>query len=331
MVVNFLPQNSLGTSLVSLTKGFVLTQRTDCKSPRTIEYYEGSLKRFLWFVEQQKWPDDARLITQWSVREFLAYVSGETNRWGLHGNGSETSRHTATYSTVHHYYCVLKAFFNWCVREDYLTQSPLDKIKLANPKLNVIQPYTDTEIGKMLATCELDFRNNAKFVGSRNKAIILMLFDSGLRVSELASIKLEDVDSERGWIKVKGKGAKERVVRIGSTTQKALWRYEVYRFKNNYNALWLTEEGRPFSVGGIQIMVKRLKTRAGVTSGGNCHKFRHTFALAFLRKDRNPFNLQYLLGHSDLRMTRHYVSTLGAEDALKAHESASPADMLGFC
>jgi site-specific recombinase XerD len=217
------------------------------------------------------------------------------------------------------------------VREDYLTQSPLDKIKLANPKLNVIQPYTDTEIGKMLATCELDFRNNAKFVGSRNKAIILMLFDSGLRVSELASIKLEDVDSERGWIKVKGKGAKERVVRIGSTTQKALWRYEVYRFKNNYNALWLTEEGRPFSVGGIQIMVKRLKTRAGVTSGGNCHKFRHTFALAFLRKDRNPFNLQYLLGHSDLRMTRHYVSTLGAEDALKAHESASPADMLGFC
>ena len=212
MVVSFLPQDSLGTSLVSLTKGFVQTQKTDCKSPRTIEYYEGSLKRFLWYVDQEKLPDDARLITQWNIREFLAYVSGETNRWGLSGNGSETSRNRASYSTVHHYYCVLKAFFNWCVREDYLQISPLDKIKLANPKLNVIQPYTPQEIERMLTVCETDFRNNAKFIGSRNKAIILMLFDSGLRVSELAGIKLEEVDTEKGWIKVKGKGAKEKVL-----------------------------------------------------------------------------------------------------------------------
>lgn len=68
----------------------------------------------------------------------------------------------------------------------------------------------------------------------------------------------------------------------------------------------------------------------GVTTKGNCHRFRHTFALNFLRQDGNPFNLQYLLGHSDLRMVKHYVSTLGMEDALKAHELASPADMLGL-
>jgi site-specific recombinase XerD len=174
----------------------------------------------------------------------------------------------------------------------------------------------------------MDFKNNAKFLGSRNRAIILILLDSGLRVSELASIKLEDVDTERGLIKVLGKGSKERVVRIGSTAQKALWKYLMFRHKTTSQALWLTEEGTPLSKCTVQIMVKRLKERAGVTVKGNCHKFRHTFALSFLRKDRNPFNLQYLLGHSDLRMTRHYVSTLGAEDALKAHESASPADMM---
>ena len=82
--------------------------------------------------------------------------------------------------------------------------------------------------------------------------------------------------------------------------------------------------------GGIQIMVKRLKERAGVSLKGNCHRFRHTFAINFLRQDRNPFNLQYLLGHSDLRMVKHYVSTLGMEDALRAHENASPADLLGL-
>ncbi len=182
----------------------------------------------------------------------------------------------------------------------------------------------------MLAVCGRDTRKNDKFLGSRNRAIILILLDSGLRVSELAGIHLEDVDTERGWIKVKGKGAKERVVRIGSTAQKALWRYQIYRPKNQYSALWLTEEGKPMASQGIQESVRRIKVRAEVTSEGNCHRFRHTFALAFLRKDRNPFNLQYLLGHSDLRMTRHYVSTLGAEDALKAHETASPADMLGI-
>ena len=208
------------------------------------------------------------------------------------------------------------------------SESPLVKVKLANPKLNVVRPYTSQEIVKLLTVCDHDFKNNAKFLGSRNRAVVLMLLDTGLRISELASIKLEDIEPERGWIKVKGKGAKERVVRIGATAQKALWRYMVYRHKNNRVELWLTEEGRPIKSGGLQIMIRRLKERAGVVSGGNCHKFRHTFALNFLRQDRNPFNLQYLLGHSDLRMVKHYVSTLGMEDALKAHEKASPADLL---
>ena len=62
-------QAPVGTSIESLVKGFILTQRTDCKSPRTIEYYEGNLKRFLWYAGQQKWSDDAKLITEWNVRE----------------------------------------------------------------------------------------------------------------------------------------------------------------------------------------------------------------------------------------------------------------------
>ncbi len=203
MVVNIRPQAPIGTSIKSLTKGFVLTQRTDCKSPRTIEYYESNLRRFLWYAEQQQWADDVRLITEWYIREFLSYVSGEGNRWGLTGNGSESSRPKATYCTVHHYYCVLRAFFNWCVREGFITEAPLAKIKLKNPKLNVVQPYSNQDIIKLIELCDYDFKNNAKFLGSRNKAIVLMLLDTGLRISELAGIKLDDIESERSWIKVK--------------------------------------------------------------------------------------------------------------------------------
>jgi site-specific recombinase XerD len=75
----------------------------------------------------------------------------------------------------------------------------------------------------MLQVCEHDYQHNAKFLGSRNKAIILILLDSGLRASELANIKLADIDTDRGWIKVAGKGRKERVIRIGKVAQKSLY------------------------------------------------------------------------------------------------------------
>jgi len=330
MVVSNKLESPPGTSLKSLVRGFVLTERTDGKSPRTVEYYEGNLHRFLWYGERENWVDDVRLITEWHVREFLSYVASEVHRWGLKGNGSESSQRQASHSTVHHYYAVLKAFFNWCVREGCLNESPLVKVKVVDSKPRVIQPYASEEIAKMLAVCGHDYQHNARFLGSRNRAIILILLDTGMRVSEIANIALGDIDTARGWVKVKGKGAKERVVRIGATAQKALWRYLVYRPNSGRNELWLTEEGTPLQSDGIQMMVRRIKQRAGITSKGNCHRFRHTFALSFLRADRNPFNLQYLLGHSDLRMVRHYTATLGMEDALKAHEKASPADLLGL-
>jgi site-specific recombinase XerD len=161
MVMSIRSQAPVSASLKSLTQGFILTQRTDCKSSRTIEYYERNLRRFLWYAENQGWPADVRLISEWNLRNFLAYVSGEGNRWGVEGNGSESSRRKATYCTVHHYYCVLKAFFNWCLRDEFVSVSPLVKIKLKNPKLNVVQPYKEKEMLKILEVCERDIKNGA--------------------------------------------------------------------------------------------------------------------------------------------------------------------------
>ena len=101
MMTSIKSQTSLGTSLKSLVKGFVLTKRTDCESENTVDYYEGILTRFLWYANQNGWPDDARLITQWHIREILSYISTQTNRWGLSGNGSESSKRRAEHTTVH--------------------------------------------------------------------------------------------------------------------------------------------------------------------------------------------------------------------------------------
>lgn len=319
-----------GTSLKSLVKGFVLTYQTDAKSPRTVEYYRENLRRFLWYAQNQDWPDDARLITEWHIREFLAYTGTEIHRWGLEGNGSETSRYKASYSTVRHYFVVLSCFFNWAVREAFLKESPLAKIKVAKPKPKVITPYSPEEIKRMLAVCDYDYQHNAKFLATRTKAMILVLLDTGMRLSELAGMKLSDVENEKGWIKVSGKGSKQRVVRMGKTAQKAIWRYLLFRPHNGETRLWLTQQGRSLGADAIQSLIKRLKQRAEVNGYGTTHRFRHTFALSFLRADRNVFNLQYLLGHSDLDMVRRYTTTLGMEDALKAHEKASPADLMGI-
>ena len=329
MVVSVKLEAPLGTSLKSLVKGYLLTHQTQGSSPNTVEYCWGILNRFLWYAEKRNWPEDARLLTEWHIREFLGYVGTETKRWDKEGNGSESSSHKASPRTVHHYYSVLRAFFNWAVKEDFIAESPVAKVRLPRPQQKVIRPYTEEQIRRMLQVCDHDCQHNAKFLGSRNKAIILILLDSGLRVSELANIKLADIDTARGWIKVVGKGCKERVIRIGIVAQKSLWRYLMYRGENDRQELWLSEESRPLQTSGIQSAVDRLKKRAGINEEGCVHRCRHTFALSFLRADRNPFNLQYLLGHSSLEMVRHYTATLGMEDALKAHEKAIPVDLLG--
>jgi site-specific recombinase XerD len=224
-----------GTSLKSLINGFVLTKQTEGKSPRTIEFYSDNLKRFLWYASKKGWSDDIRMLTEWHIREFLGYVGNEKCRWGLEGNGSETSRIKVSYTTVHHYFVVLANFFGWVVSEGFILESPTAKVKIGKPKAKVIKPYTTEEINRMIAVCDYDYEHNGKLLGSRNKAIILVLLDSGVRLSELIGMKLEDVNTSNGNIRVMGKGSKERVVRIGKMAQKALWRYLMHRPDNGWN------------------------------------------------------------------------------------------------
>ncbi|MFC1870128.1 tyrosine-type recombinase/integrase [Chloroflexota bacterium] len=217
-------QVPVNTSVRSLTKGFILTQRTDCKSPRTIEYYESNLRRFLWYADQQEWSDDVRLINEWHIREFLGYVSGEGNRWGLKGNGSESSRPKATYCTVHHYYCVLKAFFNWLVVVEGLAHNNSGKdLKPPRVTRKVVSTLSDEEIGAILNTFSISPSN------ARNRTLFMLLIDTGLRIGELFNLKMDDVHMDEGYLKVMGKGKKERIVPIGNNAQRAPQRY-LFRF-----------------------------------------------------------------------------------------------------
>jgi len=158
---------------------------------------------------------------------------------------------------------------------------------------------------------------------ARNKAIILILLDCGIRVSELANLKIDDVDMKRGVIIVMGKGSKQRLARLGLKTQKALWNYMVYR-KNTSPWLWINRNGKRLTATGVQQMIRELGWKVGIRL--HPHLLRHTFAISFLRNGANTFECQYALGHSSLEMTRRYCQALSFDDVFRRHELASPVD-----
>ncbi len=185
------------TSIRDLVRGFILTKTTEGKSLHTIRYYEQIFRGFLWYIEQCKLPEYTKHLDEWHIRAFLGYVASDTDRWGLCRSQAGSSRRQASQSTLHHYYRAIKHFFNWAVEEAYLKVNPAAKIKVARPKPKVIKPPTESQIQTLLKVCELDFQRS-RFLGSRNKAIILTLFDTGVRASELCNMKLPDINEENG-------------------------------------------------------------------------------------------------------------------------------------
>jgi integrase len=194
MVVSIRADAPRATSLKSLVKGYLLTQKTEGKSPATQAYYAGILGRFLWFAEKEGWPDDARVLDEWRIREFLGYVGTDPGRWAKQGNGSESSSCRASTRTVHHYYGVLRTFFNWSIREGFLKISPVVNVKVARPRRKLVRPYSPEQLRRMIDVCERDYQHDGKFLGSRNKALLLAFVDSGLRLSEMAGLRCMDID-----------------------------------------------------------------------------------------------------------------------------------------
>jgi integrase/recombinase XerC len=227
-------------------------------------------------------------------------------------------------STQHDHYRSIKTFFNWLVREGTIDRSPMDRLRGPRQEQKIVMPYSKDEISGILTLCD-----GNRFTEIRNRAMVLILLDTGLRLAELANIQIADMDLKAETIKVMGKGRKERRVRISSHVQRAVLKYAALRQKRGLEspALWVSEEGSPMVPDGVQCTLVKLVRRAGVKTG-SVHKFRHTFAIMFLRNGGSEFNLQYILGHTTLLMTQKYVRSLGWDDAFRSHEGSSPVGHL---
>jgi integrase/recombinase XerC len=156
-------------------------------------------------------------------------------------------------------------------------------------------------------------RNSESFL--RDRAIFELLYSSGLRVGELVSITLNDIDLKNGWVRVMGKGSKERYVPIGEKALKALEQYLVQRkmietanpMKANNGELFLNLKGGPLTDRSVRRILKALLLNAGILRDASPHCFRHSFATHLLQGGADLRSIQELLGHSNLSTTQRYT------------------------
>jgi len=314
------------TKTQRLTLRHLITQFIQRRNlaPKTRDSYLNILSNFEWYTRTNNWPS-LEGITRDHIRQFLDYVATEEHRWP---ESRRPAYKKASPGTIHHYGRSVKSLFNWAEEEGYLDSNPIHHLKLGSPHYKDVKPYTDEEVYAMLDVCESDIRFRYRYLGIRNKAIISLFVATGLRLSELANIRLSDLDPRLQQLQVMGKGAKMRMVPIDGEARKALKHYLEFRPRGG-DELWKTDDGEVMSSWhSIKSMVTRIKRRAGVNSGGGVHRFRHYFATRFLEAGGDLNILRLLLGHSTLAMVLKYSRFVDVRKALANHEQFSPLDRL---
>ncbi len=202
----------------------------------------------------------------------------------------------------------LKGFFNYLVFEDYRTDNPMDLIE--SPKIGRKLPDTlsTAEIDKLIAAIDL-----SKPEGERNRAILETLYGCGLRVSELINLKLSDLYFDEDFIKVTGKGSKQRFVPISPITKKYidLYRNEVRIHldikEGHEDFVFLNRRGKQLTRAMIFTIIKRLCAITGLRKNISPHTFRHSFATHLLENGADLRAIQQMLGHESITTTEVYV------------------------
>jgi site-specific recombinase XerD len=226
-------------------------------------------------------------------------------------------------ATVNHYIKCIKVFYSFLKREEIIEQNPMEKLaKITEPKK--IKPVLDeNQIAKLIGVIP-----NQGFYHLRDKAMIMILWDCGIRLNELLSIELEHVDFQFNTIKIRGKGNKERIVPFGNKTKKAIQNYFKIRPNNLSNLLFCSRTGSKIMPRNFQRGLKRYGRKIGV-SIIYPHLIRHSAATYLAKHEMPAQHIQILLGHSNLSTTQRYINQIVNQQGLQvSHRRLSPGDRL---
>ncbi|MFC2122535.1 tyrosine-type recombinase/integrase [Bacteroidota bacterium] len=310
--------------LNELIEYYEVCNRAEGKSPKTISWYSANLKNFRNYLKNRHLSDSLENIDTKLLREYVLYLMKQT-RYENHPYTPAKTELLST-ATIHGYVRTLRAFFNWLIVEGLTQNNPSNALKPPKIVRKVVSTLSDEEIRAILTSF------GTSSTDARNQALFMILLDTGLRIGELVNLKMEDVHMDEGYLKVLGKGKKERIVPIGNNAQKVLQRY-LFRFrpkpKNPVTSnVFLSISSQPLTENSMKLMFTRLAKRSGVYRL-HAHLCRHTFATRFLINGGDVFSLQQILGHSTLEMVRHYVNLASSHIAIQ-HQRFSPLDRLNL-
>ena len=236
-------------------------------------------------------------------------------------------------ASVQNYHTALSSLWSWAVAEELVEEHVARKVRAPRPDRREIVPLSEEDVRAMLGACDRSAAysrpgkqrsDHGRPTAARDRAIILLLVDTGIRASELCELRIYQCDLKNHRVMVMGKGRKERVLPMSPRTAQTVWRYLTTREDAEQKArpLFATASGRPLDRDALRRMLKRCGRRGGIR-GVTVHRFRHTFAIWFLRNGGNVFALQRMLGHSTMEMVRRYLA-IAETDVEKAHRDASP-------
>jgi integrase/recombinase XerD len=260
-------------------------------SKNTIENYSFDIDRLRLFLTENEIAVSPIKIGEETLQQFIYSVSKEVN-----------PRSQARIISG------LKSFFSYLIFEDYRTTNPLELIETPKTGRKLPDTLTTEEIDTLIDA--IDLTSNE---GERNRAILEALYGCGLRVSELASLKISDLFFEEGFVKITGKGNKQRFVPIGDLTQKYI---EIY--KNNIrihlniqkgfeDTLFLNRRGKQLTRAMIFTIIKNLAVAIGLNKNISPHTLRHSFATHLLENGADLRSIQLMLGHESITTTEIYV------------------------
>lgn len=217
----------------------------------------------------------------------------------------------------------LKSFFRYWQKKGKLVQNPANAIH--SPKLPKKLPKF-LNVDEIFAVLDASFQET--YQGKRDKAILELLYSSGLRVSELVGLDLEKMDLQNRLVRVLGKGSKERIVPLGKKASDALVRYLEERSKKvkqdrDTQAVFLNNRGERLNVRTVQRLVDQAMNRCGLTKKISPHVLRHTFATHLLNGGADLRSIQELLGHASLTTTQRYTH-VSLDHIMSVYDKAHP-------
>lgn len=296
-----------GRGLISdddLIRGFIMALGAGGRKSRTLFIYEDSIRSLSDFARNLGLPSLATM-DRTHIRHWLS---------SLHQKGNKPA-------TVSIRYRSLNRFFGWCVTEEERSDNPMDRVDPPRIPSEIQAYYQPDDVEKVVKSIGRSTPHNL-----RDAAMVMVLYDSGVRAAELCGMKAEDLDWRDRTILVTGKASKQRRVSIGSKSAMAIERYLRKRGTKS-DWLWLGSGSKPLNTNGLRMMLQRRFKDAGVKFRG-AHAFRRGFAMEYLAAGGQEGDLKELGGWQDYAMVSRYAKANAGERAIAAHKKLSPGDRL---